>query len=346
MDSTYAGAYGHVKALYLDLLKREEIDRIKESKKEEFLNVLSSTAYKKEMDEFYNQFKEPDIVDVIVNTHFLRNCNNAMTVLPSIGKTLIRSYLSKIDIQNIKLILAAKLIGKNVEMTENLLTIGRSFPLGFSSPLISREEYRNIIEQKDTVEVINYLSRYSYGRVLLPFSVSAELSRDVSGMSLAMDTEYYEGLLKNFKFYNGNEGPVLRFIQGLVDIRNVITVIKEIELKKPAKELLINGGSISTDRLNDMTKMSIEEFVKGLPYDLNEALQTYKEDGLISNFEVEMKRVVHDKYLPIFRANSVSVASVLSFVISAEIERDTIRLSWFKKYYNIEKKVIDIGYGI
>lgn len=346
MDSTYAGAYGHVKALYLNLLRKDEIDRIKETKKDEFLSVLSNTSYKNEIDQFYNRFKEPDIIDIIINTHFLNNCISAMQVLPSIGKTLIRSYLSKIDIQNIKLILAAKLIGKNVEITENLLTVGRSFPLGFSSSLISKEEYRNIIEQKDIVEVINYLTRYNYGRVLLPFSVSAELSRDVSGMSLALDVEYYTDLLRNFKFYNGNEGPVLRFIQSLIDLRNIMTVIKEIELKKPAKELLIKGGLINIDRLNEMTKMSIVDFIKDLPYDLNEALELYREDGLIANFEVELKRIIHDKYLQIFRANALSVASTLSFIISAEIERDIIRLSWFKKYYNIEKKVVDIGYGI
>ena len=36
---------------------------------------------------------------------------------------------------------------------------------------------------------------------MLPFSVSAELSRDVSGMSLALDIEYYNDLLRNFKFF-------------------------------------------------------------------------------------------------------------------------------------------------
>ena len=135
MDSTYAGAYGHVKALYLDLLKRDEIERIKESKKDEFISVLSSTSYKNEIDAVYNQFKEPDVVDIAVNTHFIRNCNNMLTLLPSMGKGIIKSYLSKIDIQNIKLILAAKLIGKNIELTENMLTIGRGFPAGISGSL-------------------------------------------------------------------------------------------------------------------------------------------------------------------------------------------------------------------
>jgi vacuolar-type H+-ATPase subunit C/Vma6 len=346
MDSTYAGAYGHVKALYLDLLKRDEIERIKESKKDEFISVLSSTSYKNEIDAVYNQFKEPDVVDIAVNTHFIRNCNNMLTLLPSMGKGIIKSYLSKIDIQNIKLILAAKLIGKNIELTENMLTIGRGFPAGISGPLISKEEYRNIIEQKDIVEVINYLTRYPYGRVLLPFSVSAELSRDVSGMSLALDIEYYNNLLGNFKFYNGNEGPVLRFIQSLIDLRNIMTVIKEIELNKPSKELLIRGGTIPIEKLSDMSKMKIEDFIKDLPYDLEEANKLYKEDGLIANFEVELKRIIHNKYLPTFRANSLSVAAAMSFIISAEIEKDTIRLNWFKKYYDIERRIIDIGYGI
>ncbi|EFD92341.1 MAG: H(+)-transporting two-sector ATPase [Candidatus Parvarchaeum acidophilus ARMAN-5] len=346
MDSTYAGAYGHVKALYLDLLKRDEIDRIKESKKDEFISTLSSTSYKNEIDLFYNEFKEPDIVDIAVNTHFIKNCDNVIKLLPTVGKSIIRGYLSKIDIQNIKLILAAKLVGKDLDFTENMLIVNRGFPVGFSSSLINKEAYANIISQKDIVEVINYLTRYPYGKVLLPFSVSAELSKDVSGMSMSLDIEYYEDLLKSFKFYSGNEGPVLRFFQELIDLRNIMTVIKEIELKKPSASLLIKGGSLSIDRLSEMTKMNITDFIKNLPYDLEEAYQIYKEDGLIANFEVELKRQIHDKYLPIFRANSLSIASALSFIISSEIERDIIRLNWFKKYYGLEKKVLDIGYGI
>ncbi len=346
MDSTYAGSYGHIKALYLDLLKKDDIDRIKESKKEDFISTLSSTTYKNEIDLFYNRFKEPDIVDIVVNTHFIKNCNNALTLLPATGKNLVRSYLSKIDIQNIKLILAAKLIGKEIELTENMLTVGRGFPAGLSSPLISKEDYANIIAQKDIVETINYLTRYPYGTILLPFSVSAELSRNVSGMSLALDIEYYNELLKNFKFYNGDEGPVLRFIQSLIDLRNIMTVIKEIELKKPSNELLVKGGTISLEKFSDLSKMNIEDMIKNIPYDLEEANKLYNEDRLISNFEVELKRIIHDKYLTVFRANSLSIGAVLSFIISAEIERDIIRLSWFKKYYGIEKRIIDIGYGI
>ena len=67
---------------------------------------------------------------------------------------------------------------------------------------------------------------------------------------------------------------------------------------------------------------------------------------MIANFEVELKRIIHNKYLPTFRANSLSVAAAMSFIISAEIEKDTIRLNWFKKYYDIERRIIDIGYGI
>ena len=81
MDSTYAGAYGHVKALYLNLLRKDEIDRIKETKKEEFMNVLSSTSYKNEIDQFYNRFKEPDIIDIVVNTHFL----NQLSLISSLS---------------------------------------------------------------------------------------------------------------------------------------------------------------------------------------------------------------------------------------------------------------------
>ena len=97
MDSTYAGAYGHIKALSLDLLSKDQINRIKESSKDEFIAILSGTNYKQDIDEVYNRYREEDLIDIVVNTHFLRNCKNAIMLLPSSGKGLIRAYLSKIE---------------------------------------------------------------------------------------------------------------------------------------------------------------------------------------------------------------------------------------------------------
>lgn len=346
MDSTYIGAYGHIKALYSDLIKKDDLDSLDSAEGKEFISRLSSTSYKTEIDEFYSTYGDEDIVEIAVNSHFIRTANKALMMLPPIGKDLIKSYLRKIDIQNIKLVLAAKLLGKEMELKDRFLTIDKGFPLGSESPLISNEDYINMINQRTPLDVINYLTNFGYGRVLLRFSASAELSRDVSGMALALDVDYYNELLEKFMFYNGDEGPVLRFIQGIIDVRNIMTLIKAIELKTPVSGLLLDGGSIKKESLTEKANLSIDQLARETPFDIRSANELYQNDGLIANFEVEMMKQLHERYLAAFRSGGASLGSILGFIISAEMEKNSIRLKWFKKYYKLDKELINAGYGI
>ncbi|MCL5016730.1 MAG: V-type ATPase subunit [Candidatus Parvarchaeota archaeon] len=346
MDSTYAGAYGYMKVLYTELLKKEELMSLESAETKDFISRLGTTIYKEDLDRFYSMYKEPDIIDIAVNAHFVRMCTKAMVLLPPIGREVIRAYLRKIDIQNIKLVLSAKSLGKEVEVKDYFLTVDSGFPVGSSSPLLSNEDYVNLINQKSVQDIISYLTRFGYSSSLLKFSVSSESSHNTRSISLALDIDYYDRLKRSLKFYNGDEGPVLRFIQSLIDLRNIMTVIKAIELGVSPADLLIDGGNISKDQLLEESKRNLEGFINKLPFDLKDALALYNKDGLIANFEIELKRQIYSRYLSVFRGSSLSLGNLLGFVISAEIEKDSVRLGWFKKYYKLEKEVIDIGYGI
>ncbi|MEM3190897.1 MAG: V-type ATPase subunit [Candidatus Parvarchaeota archaeon] len=330
MEPSLAGAYGNARALYTDLLKPAELDALKGSSRDHFLSVLETTNYKREIDLLYNQYKLPELIDVVVNTHFVANCNRMMMLQPLFGRDVISAYLSKIDLQNIKLILAAKMMGKSLELTESTLSVNRGFGLSILSPLMTKEDYLNLINQRDVNGMINYLTRYRYGRLFLRYASDEGLS----AISKRIDEYYYATLLDSVRFFDGTEGPIIRFIRSLIDIRNVILVMRRIENGNLAYKGGFLHGNIDMNQIQDATKM--EDVLSHLPFKLDQALEDYKKEGLLSVFERSMKSQINRYYLGVFRQSANSVGFLLSFILNAEIERDTIREAWFKIYYGME----------
>lgn len=336
MESLFTGAYGNVRALYTDLLKKSEIDALNQASKEHFISVLGTTNYKNELNLLFSRYKQPEVVDIVINTHFINNCNKAMMLQPLFGKEILFSYLSKIDLQNIKLIISAKMTGKSLELTENGLSINRGFELSILSPIMKREDYINIINQKSVSDIISYLTRYKYRSLFLQYSQNDSFS----SISRKIDEYYYRNLLESVRFLNGTEGPIFRFIRGLIDIRNIITAMKRIENNINNYNEDFIAGNINPDALQKATK--IDELLNYVPFKLDDALKKYKEDGLLSDFERSMKAQLNNYYLGVFRQNVNSIGFLLSFILSAEMERDLIREMWFRKYYGEDIPV----YGI
>jgi V/A-type H+-transporting ATPase subunit C len=338
MDSTYSGAYGRLKVSRSDFLSVSFIDQLNQKDAEEFLKMLSTTGYRKEIDTHSALVQMPDLVEVVLNDHMMRMIKNASFAMPPLAKDFIAAYLSKWDIENIKIILSSKVLGYTVEHTEAFLTVQRGTPVGVFGGTISREEYEKIAEQKDIENVANTLTKYGFGTVLLRFVDEVKKNNDISTMVLALDLYYYSKLLQSFKFYNGDEGPILEFIKSLIDIRNVMTVIKGIDFGYSVKEFFIKGGSIAEAKLVEMSTKQIEALKGDMPFKVDDAFERYKADQFISYFESALKRELCKKYLKLFDSISLSLATIIAFVMRSELERDELRAIWLSKYYKISKE--------
>ncbi len=337
METLLYSAYGHVSALYTDLLSDKEIQLLSSVDSDHFLQVLSSTGYKQEISRFYNFYKLPALIDVVVTSHFINNCNKMLLILPLFSKQIIINYLKKIDIQNIKLIIAAKMMNKQFDFVEGNLIIDRlSFNL--SSPLMSMGDYMNLINQKNIDEIVNYITRYGYSPLL-------SKERNFHSLSKRLDDQYFLRMVDSIKFFDGTEGPIIRFIRSLLDVRNIMYVMKAIETGSSINVDDMVGGNLDIEKL--VNSESISDLLKKIPFKLDSAFERYKSDGLLSNFENSMKSQLNNYYLSVFRQHVNSVGFLLSYILSAEIERDKLRTMWFNKYYKLNKEEINnLIYGV
>ncbi len=338
MEGTYIGSYGRLRVLRPDFLSSNFIEQLDGKSGDDFVKALSGTSYRKELDSLSGLYKLPDLVEVVINSHMMRMINSALFALPPQARAVISAYMGRWDIENIETILSSKQLGYNLESTEAFITTGRNIPVGLFGGMIKREDYISMISQKDIEGVVNYLVKFGYGRVLLKHLDEVKKGGDISGMVLDLDLYYYGKLLENFKFQQGTEGKLLSYIKELIDVKNIITVLKSVEFGyKDSKDFIIKGGKIPEAKLLEMANAKDIFAMKELiPYKIDDAFEAYKNDPFITYFDVALKRELYKRYLKVFEL-SMELEFIMGFIIRAEIERNELRAVWLSSYYKVSK---------
>jgi V/A-type H+-transporting ATPase subunit C len=341
-DSTYIGKYGQLKVLSRDFLSNDFIEQLSLKNSSEIFNSLSSTSYKAEIDSLSGLYKLPDLFEVVINAHAMRMMRYALSAVPPSAKDFIVAYLSKFDIENIKLVLSSKMLGYDVEHTENFLMVQRNIPAGIISGIIKSDEYKDMVSQKDLDSVVKSLTRYGYGVILLKYLEDAKKSGNLSNMIFALDVYYYDKLFEAYRFHDAQEGNVREFLQDTIDIKNIMSVIKAAAFSyKIGKEEIIPNGKITESVLVDLSTKSLDAIKERIPFKIDYAIDAYKKEPHISYIDVALKRELYKKYLGVFRRSSFSVGFILEFMIRSEIERDELRNVWLNTYYGVRKEITE-----
>lgn len=343
MDATYIGKYGDLKAASLNLLSSKFIDQLTKKGADEFLPTLGQTSYRKEIDQTIKMYEIPDSIEVAINTHMVNMLSHVFSAIPPLAKDFIYSYMGKWDVENIKVILSSKFLNYDVEQTEAFLVVQHKVPISLISGVISDSEYRSLIEQKSVEDVVNSLIKSGYGTILLKNIESFRKGGDLSEMMLSLDMYYYSNILKNFKFYNGDEGSVIGFIKELIDSKNILSIIKAKQFGyKNIQDAIITGGNLSTGEIHDiLAKPDIKSIKSNIPFSIDWAFEMYKKDPLLTYFDSAMKRAIYSKYMKIFNSISSSLSYIMWFILRCEIERDELRTIWLNKYYKISGERAD-----
>ncbi len=341
-DSTYVGKYGQLKVLSRDFLSGDFIEQLSSKDSGEILKALSSTTYKTEIDSLSGLYKMPDLFEVVINAHAMRMIRYAMSSVPPSAKDFVVSYLSKFDIENIKLILSSKMLGYDVEHTENFLMVQRNIPAGVISGIIKSEEYKGLVAQKDIDSVVKSLTKYGYGVVLLKYLEDAKKSGNLSNMIFALDVYYYDKLFEAYRFHNSPEGSVRGFLQDLIDIKNIMSAIKASTFSYQIdKSDIIPNGKIPASELVSLAAKDLDAIKEKIPFNIGYAIEAYKKEPHISYIDIALKRELYKKYLGVFSRSSFSIGFILGFMLKSEIERDELRNVWLNTYYGVRKEVTE-----
>lgn len=347
MSSTQFAGLGRLRALSLSFLSKDKLYELARAKDiSEIAQQLEPTWYGPEVEAAGAVYKPPELVEIALNRHLVTINRIAIQAAPLFGKPALLSYLSKWDIENIELILAAKSLGKGLEETEAFLVSSRNLPVGLSFSTIPLSELQVLLQQPDVEAVINSLVKYGYGAILLQQLGDFRKTGDLGVFTGALQNYYYSKLLWDLRFLRGDEGVLREYIKSEISKKNMLNFLKARESKLDRETFgkhLIEGGLVpSAGLLESYSSADPFDMAKRFEawFDLNSAMEAYTKSGNLTEFEVAVDKMIVTKFLPRFRSLPMSLTAVFGFVVQAEVERQNIRRITYAKQYGMSEEYI------
>jgi V/A-type H+-transporting ATPase subunit C len=348
LRSLYGLPYGTLKVEKLNLLSKKDYeDLIKASSVNDIISLLSEKGLKDDLSQYSNQYSGLDLIEISNNSYFARLNRYALSVTPYNGKDLIVSYLSKWDLLNLKTIIAAKSANNKIEQTQIYLITSKNLPVGMYAGLLSYEDYRNILSMDNIEDIVSYTLRYGYGKALLSFIDDYKKNNNVTSLLLSLDLYYYEMMREKFRFFNGSEGPIYRYIKRIIDSKNLMTILKGIEYGnvEDIKDFIIKGGGLTDQQIDDLIKSnSVEEVIQKVKiiFNITTGLDYYKNTSSLVGIESEIERNIYWEFLEIFEMSSLSINNVIAFLMRAEAQWKDIKKIASGKFYNLSEEEISM----
>lgn len=344
---SYAYAYARAKALESNMLNQSVINQLLSAPDvNQIVNGLMETPYRDYISYYSTKYSGVDLIETSVNSNLVKISKIALNITPRIGLDALRSYISKWDIANIKIIISSKVLGRKINETEMFLLSEWDLPAGIVAGQMTSEDFRIMIDEQDIDSVIKYLLKFPYGRVLMDNVESFKKEGDPGEMLLSLDLFYYRNLLEKIKLFQGNEIPVLHLISSQIDSKNIMTLIRGMDMGLQPTELrkyMIEGGNLKGQRLDDLLHASsigdIVEKVKDI-YDLTKAFEKYSESRDIKEFEIQLENYIAIRNISSFRIASPGLASVIGLLFMFETERENIRKIAYGKQYRLSNERI------
>lgn len=347
MQSSYAASSGVLRVLSLEFLTKNQLGELAKSKDvAEIAQRLESTWYGPDIEAAEATYKPPESIEIAVNRHLITVNRIALQAAPVFGKNALRAYLSKWDIENIELIIAAKSLDRTLEQTEVFLVSSRNMPVGLSFNTIPLSELHTLLQQPDVESVINYLVKYGYGAVLLQQLGEFRKTGDLGVFTVALQNYYYSRLFQELRFLQGDEGLLREYFRIEITKRNVLNLLKakdsNVSRETFAKHL-VEGGLVSQANLLDAyNSPDLTDVGKRLEqgFDITEALEKYQQSHDLTEFEVSLDRTMVARFVPRFRSLAISLTSVFLFVLQAEFERQNVRRITYARQYGMTEEYI------
>ena len=329
MDSTYIASFGHTRALAPDFIDVASSGNL--ASREKILEILKSPPYSRNLERYSILYRPPELVEVVVNSTFVDRMLTAFSFTPPTAKPFVKEYISKFDIDNVVLLISAKILKKQIELVEPRLITIKGMPASFDLGLIQRSEYLELLK-KDSLESL-YEGLYRHERLSALRDLPSAERGNVYAVKKALESSYYSRLLSSFKFYNGNEWQIRSFLKSLIDIRNMMNIIKCTDSGIKFDDYLIDGGSLTKREIIErFSNQDMEKITENSGFELKKELELYKDDGLVSRFEMKMREELLNRYYQVFRANPMSIGDLLWYILRAEDEKTAIIEGW----YNVE----------
>jgi V/A-type H+-transporting ATPase subunit C len=341
--SAYASALGRLKPEFTAFLTKETYVQLTAAKDpNEVAKILDGTPYGPDVQAARAAYQGVALVEIAINRTFVRRNRHAYEATPFAGRGVVGAYLTRWDLQNIELILAAKAQGRSVTETEDHLVSSREIPAGLYAGVLTLDDFRQLLAQPTLEATATALVRYGYGGIVLPLIEAFQRTHDIFPILHALDREYYRRVLEASRFFQGDEWVVRQFLASEIDVRNALLLLKGKAADLPMDEVVsrwFDGGTVLAAQVPDLYGVrGVPELVDRLAArfpSVTEGTAEFESAQSLTGYETALSRDRSVTELRRLRTYPLSLSVVFTYLLLAELEREDIRRIAFAKLYSI-----------
>jgi V/A-type H+-transporting ATPase subunit C len=213
-EEVYAYPVTRVRAMKKRLLRRDFFERLMSLTFPEIIEELRRAGYGGDFDLFSPRYSDVALLDFALNNNLANTLRKIYFFLPDELKDMVKSFLIKWDIYNIKTILRGKFQGiSGEEILADLVFAGE----------LGKKDFEPLLKAKNRNEVINYLKKTEFGGII------ASANDNLFALENALDS-----------FYLSKTADPLLKIQ--IDTKNILSALRSIEN-------FLKGGKLSLDKI-------------------------------------------------------------------------------------------------
>ncbi len=342
-SSPYASALGRFKALQPTLLPKELYGPLVQARDlPDELKLLEPTVYGPELAKAGATTRGTGVFDSAVNRVLVHRLKLVQESAPFAGRSLVRAYMKRWDIENISLILSSKAENRPLAEVENQLVSSREIPAGLAAGPLTLDDLRQLLAQPTLDAVVQQLVKFGYGGPLLPLLEEYERTHNIFPLLAALWRQYYHDIVDNARFFQGDEWVIREFIKSEIDERNVLLLLKGKDADLPLDTVLgrfLEGGKLGREKVADLyNAKNVAELVQQLEGSypsLTEGLTDYTENRSLVGFESALVRERVVRELRRLRTFPLSISILFSFLLLSELERADLRRIIYGKLYGV-----------
>ena len=305
------------------LLDKTKVERMIESTSaSEVLRILNETEYAN----VSSNVKRAEDYEEILTAELKRIYDLVYEMSPV--KEIVKIMSLKYDYHNAKVLLKAKVLGK--DLSSMLIKLGN----------LDLQEIKRKIDS-DNLKSINGILGKGIQEAMKVF----EETKDPQKIDIIIDKYMYEELVEinkslNYKFIDN-------LVKAMIDSTNIRTLLrikKQNKGRSFAEEVIFNGGAIDSNKLVLLLNESPENIMSRLQTTIYSSLIKEGFEGYIATESASLLEKLSDNYIMDLMKSSKLVTfgpeRLLSYIYAKETEIKVIRIIMVGKLNNIAEEVI------
>ncbi|MEA3344030.1 MAG: ATP synthase A1 subunit C [archaeon] len=335
---TYPYVNTRVRVMKSFMIKRHEYDKLMKMSPDGITKFMGESVYKKEIDELAMKFSGADLIEAALNLNAARSFNKLIRISSDKVEMLIRAYLVRYDLYNLKTILRGKIAGMSDDDIRKVLVPAGRLDSAALEMLLKKETCREIV----------IASKVVTGKEVLDAIDECEKTKCLCSVENLLDKSYYNSLM-DLSLKMPKQGRYVRqFIKTEIDFLNLKVLFRLVREKLPKEDivdkLVFSGEKLSHKKLLMLADAKdCEELYLGLSGTGYDAVLEKAMDDLRNKNELGACEIAFEKHWLrqadlMVHQHPLSIGPILGYMIGKDIEVRNLRMLVRAKVTGLDEK--------